>query len=188
MGTMKNVLDKNIILKWCNDNIHGMYNSDINFEITDDGINITGNCYINNKDLTELPYKINIVHGNFICAGHNAYNSSDMHLTTLKNMPNIVYGNFDISFNTDLQSLEYSPLIVTGNFKCNHCALLNMNGISKEINGHIIAYSNPLTNINEVIKVKNFIYIDIDFCNEIKLTPIYKKLCHTNKIFKNVLL
>ena len=66
------------------------------------------------KDFKELPYKFGKVKDFFTL--QNCRN-----LTSLKNCPNIVTGNFRCSGCSQLDSLEGCPKEVSGDFWCNDC-------------------------------------------------------------------
>jgi len=58
-----------------------------NYTINSDGyINVDGNVWLDNKNLTKLPLKFNNVTGSFNCLGNK--------LTSLIGCPNYVGGNF----------------------------------------------------------------------------------------------
>lgn len=98
-------------------------------ETTPEGINVHGDCYINSNHLGKIPWKFNIVEGNFNC--------SENDLTSLKNCPNVVKGSFNcqknyIGYEYDEKSMKYkktkriydinhlfkdAPKIIEGTFK-----------------------------------------------------------------------
>jgi hypothetical protein len=81
-----------------------------NYTINPDGsIDVNGDVWINNKELTELPLTFNKVTGYFDCGGNS--------LTTLKGSPKWV-GGFFYCDNNQLTSLEFSPEYVGGWFSC----------------------------------------------------------------------
>ena len=82
----------------------------INYTINDDGsIDVNGNVFLYNKELTELPLSFNKVSGYFNCGYNN--------LTSLKGCPRWVGGWFHC-YKNQLTNLEFSPDYVGGGFSC----------------------------------------------------------------------
>jgi hypothetical protein len=97
-----------------------------NYTINSDGsIDVAGDVWINNKELTELPLRFNKVTGYFDCGGNS--------LTTLKGCPRWV-GGFFYCDNNQLTSLEFSPEYVGGWFSCEFNDLID-NYCGTEIGG-----------------------------------------------------
>ena len=88
---------------------------------TDGSIDVDGNVYISNLDLSKLPLKFNIVHGSFDCSYNN--------LTTLDGSPKVVGGFFSVSYNK-LTSLEGSPKEVGIKLYCTGNPLTTLNGFN----------------------------------------------------------
>jgi hypothetical protein len=81
-----------------------------NYIINDDGsIDVDGDVYLYDKELTELPLTFNKVTGYFNCGGNK--------LTSLKECPRWVGGYFNCDYN-QLTSLEFSPDYVGDYFSC----------------------------------------------------------------------
>ena len=98
-----------------------------NYTINSDGsIDVAGDVWINNKELTELPLTFNKVTGYFDC-GENS-------LTTLKGCPRWVGSWFNCGCNK-LRSLEFSPDYVGSNFYCDDNDLTD-NYCDTEIGGY----------------------------------------------------
>ena len=98
-----------------------------NYTINGDGsIDVNGNVYLYNKELTELPLTFNKVSGYFNCS-HNQ-------LTSLKGCPRWVGGWFTC-YRNKLTSLEFSPEYVGSNFYCYNNDLID-NYCESEIGGH----------------------------------------------------
>lgn len=170
----------NEIINWCKENIKG-YN--VSFEIDEDkNLIIKGNCYIDNTELTKLPYRIHKVIGNFSVCGDLTIPRT-MHLQTLENFPRIVTGNFNISGNPDLVSLAGGPVEVGGYYRCSHCNIKTMVGMAKKIGSYISAFSNPLVDIT-ALDESTFTNIDLDFCDAIKDSSTYKMLNESNRIYR----
>lgn len=84
----------------------------INYIINDDfSIDVHGDINFNLHKFTncKIPYKFNIVYGDFLSSGCG--------LLTLENSPNKVYGNYSCSGNY-ITSLKGCPDFVSGNFAC----------------------------------------------------------------------
>ena len=85
------------------------------YTINDKGeIDVNGSVWLINKDFKELPYKFGKVKDFFTL-------QNCRYLTSLKNCPNIVTGNFRCSGCSQLDSLEGCPKEVGGDFWCNDC-------------------------------------------------------------------
>lgn len=169
------------IINWCKENIKG-YN--VSFEIDKDkNLIITGNCYIDNIELTKLPYRIHKVIGNFsVCGGLGE--PRVMHLQTLENFPRIVTGNFNIGSNVDLTSLVGGPEEVGGYYRCSYCKIKSMDGIAKKVGSYISAFSNhSLTDI-KALDESTFTYVDLEFCDGIMDSSTYKRLNESNRIYR----
>jgi hypothetical protein len=81
-----------------------------NYTINSDGsIDVNGDVFLWNRELTELPLRFNRVTGSFECGGNN--------LTTLKGSPRWLGIDFSCVGN-NLTSLEFSPDYVGGFFDC----------------------------------------------------------------------
>lgn len=182
---VKNVRNEimNEAVKWCEENIKG-FNVSVN---TDElgNIVITGDCYIDDPNLVELPYKIHKVDGNFSVCG-DATVPRVMNLKSLKNFPRIVTGNFKINLNHELTSLEGGPVEVGGYYNCAHCKLKTLDGIAKKIGQYIVAYKNPLENI-DILSDIEFSNIDLDYCDNIYESAVYKQLANMKRIYDNFL-
>jgi hypothetical protein len=99
----------------------------INYTINDDGsINVNGDVWLYDKELTELPLTFNKVTGYFTCSCNQ--------LTSLKGSPRWVGGNFYCNGN-QLTSLEFSPDYVGGFFNCRWNRLTD-NYCDTEIGGY----------------------------------------------------
>ena len=98
-----------------------------NYTINGDGsIDVNGNVYLYNKELTELPLTFNKVSGYFNCSNNR--------LTSLKGCPRWV-GGFFSCYRNKLTSLEFSPEYVGSNFYCYNNDLTD-NYCDTEIGGH----------------------------------------------------
>ena len=125
-----------------------------NYTINPDGsIDVNGDVFLWNRELTELPLTFNKVNGNFSC-----YNNQ---LTTLKGCPRWVESEFNCERNK-LTSLEFAPDYVGMWFSCEYNDL-NDNLCDTEIgggfytslkqDGMILTDSNRVTNYNEWRKI-----------------------------------
>lgn len=178
-------------IKWFKTNFIGSYD----VSIDDNGyINIDGSCVLVNDKLTELPYKIGKVTGNFwLNAYGNPYKSNnklqlsmDFSINTLKNCPDYVGGTFNCSGCPDLKNLIGGPKKVGENYKCNHSGLESFEGIASEIGNIIQAYANY--NLKDISAINNITYkrIDLDFSSEtLYETCDFKKLQSSGKLLYN---
>jgi hypothetical protein len=97
-----------------------------NYTINDDGsIDVNGDVFLYNCNITELPLRFNKVSGDFDCSWNR--------LTSLKGGPRWVGGSFSCQYN-QLPSLEFSPDYVDGWFDCSD-NLLTDNYCDSEIGG-----------------------------------------------------
>jgi hypothetical protein len=176
-------------IKWFKTNFIGPYD----ISIDDNGyINIDGSCVLINDKLTELPYKIGKVTGNFwLNAYGNPYRSidelqvgMDFCINTLKNCPDYVGGTFNCSGCPGLKNLIGGPTKVGENYKCNHSGLESLEGIATEIGYNIIAYANyDLVDISAIDNGVSYKYIDLDFAPDaLYETCDYKKIVSSNKL------
>jgi hypothetical protein len=100
-----------------------------NWTINGEGlVDVAGNVYLSDKELTKIPINFGRVNGSFSC-GHNKltnlegsprevggyFHCNDNQLTKLQGAPDIVEGSF-ICSNNRLNTLEGAPDIVLGNF------------------------------------------------------------------------
>ena len=107
-----------------------------NYTINDDySIDVKGNVYIYGKSLSKLPFKFNIVSGNFNCGGNK--------LTNLEGSPKEVGGDFECYIN-QLTSLEGSPKKVGIGFYCSWNKLSTLEGGPEFVGGNFICRNNPL--------------------------------------------
>ena len=98
-----------------------------NYTVNPDGsIDVNGDVFLWNRELTELPLVFNKVTGNFDCDYNN--------LTSLKGCPRWVGGCFSCNIN-QLTSLEFSPDYVGGSFDC-YTNQLTDNYYDMEIGGY----------------------------------------------------
>lgn len=99
----------------------------INYSLYKDGsINAHDNVDLSNLNLTKIPIKFNIVYGDFNCSFNK--------LTTLENAPKFVHGDFYCSVN-ELKSLEGAPEHVRRNFFCDNNFLKSFDGFPKFLSG-----------------------------------------------------
>jgi hypothetical protein len=135
-------------------------------------VNVQGDVYLMDKNLTEIPVQFGIVKGNFYC-----YNNL---LTSLLGCPKEVFGSFSCSYNklTSLKfapekvkksfycnnnlltSLKFSPEKVKLGFNCSHNLLTSLEFAPQKIKGDFIFYSNQIIKINNDIWLKHFMKIE----------------------------
>lgn len=155
-------------IKWCQENLLG---KDIHVKEIDGKFIINGNVILNDG-ISALPFKIDEIHGSFVTK--NSITKRDGCLETLKNMPDVIFGKFDISMNPKLTTLEGGPKIVHGSYWCDNCNLTNLNGIAKQIDGSLLAFNNNISDATElmVVTIRESVFIGSnpvfeDFDNQI---------------------
>jgi len=142
---------------------HFIVNKDYTVDTTKDVMIIT-------KKFETCPVEFNVAHGNFIW--HYAS------LTSMKNLPKIVKGNFVIS-NNKIKSMQDSPTtIVVGQFNCTGnplknlkggplktgdyiammCGLESLEGSPDEVSGNFLVGSNNLTSLEHSPNVVKGLY------------------------------
>jgi hypothetical protein len=108
-----------------------------NYTINSDGsIDVNGDVFLWNRELTELPLRFNRVTGSFECGGNN--------LTTLKGSPRWLGIDFCFSYN-NLTSLKGCPRWVGGNFSCYNNQLTSLEFSPDYIGGYFYCDGNYLT-------------------------------------------
>ncbi len=88
---------KHVIKSWCKDLLKHKRISQI-WSLDDKGIVCGGNMYLNDMDLTEIPYKIYIIRGHF--------DISNNELDNLNNFPNFIEGDLVIDKNVDISNIN----------------------------------------------------------------------------------
>ena len=107
-----------------------------NYTINEDGtIDVEGNVYLSNKDLTKIPFKFGKVTGHFYCYSNQ--------LTSLDGCPRDVGGNFTCSVNL-LKNLIGGPQEVGGDYFCQDNQLESLEGCAGDIGGVLGCYHNKL--------------------------------------------
>ena len=151
----------NVILQqainWCKDNLKGRYNTQLNITAANGEIIITGDVIINNT-IEELPYKIHKVIGNVVIDNSLVFKKGKF--KSLKNMPDIITGNFNCS-NNPIKSLKDGPREVGGTYWCQCCELTDLNGLADSIGGSLLAFNNNITDISAINTCKIGKNIDI---------------------------
>lgn len=158
-------------LQWLQENFVG---HDLKFSYENKhGYIIEGSCRLKDKNVTEIPYKIYKVIGDFDCGG-KPNNSNN--IKTLKNFPDIVEGNFYVNFNVYLHSLENGPKEVTGSYFCNNCKLENLDYVAEKIGRNLKAFSNPIENADALKNSTIGGFIDLEYTPVYERTPINERL------------
>ncbi len=101
-------------------------------------VTVSGDVYMVNMNLTEIPVKFLYVSGSFNCA--------DNQLTTLKNCPDSVGMNFNC-FANKLTSLEFAPTSVGMDFDCSDNKLTSLMGSPKNVGRTFDCSYNQLTSL-----------------------------------------
>ncbi len=96
---------------------------------------------LENLHLKEIPDNIAM----YAC--HGTYEIRNNKITSLKNAPTFVKGNFNCSDNK-LTSLQYGPEEVQGNYNCDGNKLISLDGIATIIGPRLTLDSNRLTSLN----------------------------------------
>ena len=139
-----------------------------NYTINDDGsIDVNGDVYLQNKDLTKLPLKFRNVKGNFYCHKNQ--------LTSLEGCPKSVVANFNCS-NNQLVSLEGSPQSVGRDFFCNDNQLTSLEGAPQSVGFDFYCTHNQLFNL-EFVPSCQFI-----FCNSNPISKWWYKIYDMYKL------
>jgi hypothetical protein len=112
----------------------GIKNYTIN---TDGSVDVEGNVYLYNRNLTNFPLKFGSVSGYFNC--------SDNNLTSLEGAPQSVGGYFCCN-NNNLTSLEGAPQSVAGYFYCSYNNLTSLEGAPQSVGG-FYCHNNNLTSL-----------------------------------------
>lgn len=164
-------------INWCKDNLLPYMCKDFDCYIDENNKLVINGGIIVCNDFEELPVKIDIVHGSVML--DNVFTKNKGQFKSLKNMPDHIDGMFNIGLNETIESLEYGPSYVGGSYWCNGCGLTSMHGIAKYIGGSLLAFSNNIKNIDDLIG--SHINDDIVFSNN----PIYESFEY-NKIINKI--
>jgi hypothetical protein len=125
----------------------------------DGSIDVDGDVYLNNRELSKLPLKFGVVSVNFYCYGNR--------LTTLEGAPREVGANFNCSGN-QLISLEGSPREVGAGFYCHYNQLISLEGAPREVGASFYCSYNQLTTLEGAP-----IEVPVDFsCHNNHLTSL----------------
>lgn len=164
------------------------------YSINSDGsIDVNGSVFITNTNLTKLPLKFNKVSGVFDCSDNllttledcpkevgSDFNCVYNNLETLKGGPEFVYGYYKCSGNK-LESLKYSPLRIEKSLFCENNNIKTLEGFPMIINWSLNLRKNPISIIDESIKVGATIYLestnideDIQKMNKLKKQLVFE--------------
>ncbi len=103
------------------------------------GFELKGNLDLSDMDLTELPDLSNIiVDGNFECRNNK--------LVSLKGAPLHVSGGFDCSHN-QLTDLNGAPKYIAGSLDCSHNQLTTLKGCPERLGGSLYCINNQLMDL-----------------------------------------
>ena len=115
---------------------YGIKNYVVNDDLT---IDVDGPVYIINTGISKLPFKFNIVKGEFVCH-HNR-------LTTLEGSPKqVINGAFHCEYNR-LENLKGSPKSVDYMFNCSNNYLTSLEGGPEYVGSSFNCMTNELTNL-----------------------------------------
>lgn len=109
-------------------------------------VNVGGNVDLNEKDLTHIAVKFNMVNGYFDCANNK--------LNSLKGAPEIVSGDFNC-YKNQLTNLDYCPKEMGESFFCDYNKIISLKGIPSKINGNFGCAYNQLTDLKFAPQIIN---------------------------------
>lgn len=115
-----------------------------NFIILADGtINVKGDVRLSAQDLSKgFPYKFGTVEGNFY--------ADRCGLSSLYNTPSFVGGDFVLSFNEDLETLEHLNVSIGGSFSVASTSLYSLHNVHRQIKK-----MNGMFNISNCAKIRS---------------------------------
>lgn len=161
------------------------------YSINSDGsIDVDGNVYLINRGFTKLPLKFNKVSGVFDCSYNelttlegcprevgNNFNCEHNNLVTLKGGPEFVDGYYKCSSNK-LESLKYSPVRIERSLFCEGNNIKTLEGFPMIIKWSLNLRNNPISIIDESIKVGATIYLENTNIDEDiqKMSNLWKRL------------
>ncbi len=145
--------------------------------INEDGsIDVNKEVHLFNKNLISIPFKFNRV-----CDYFNIANNK---LTSLKNCPKYIEGNFSCSHNK-LISLEFGPEYVGLDYNCSINQLITLKGCVDEVSGSFYCQSNLLTSLEfcpmQVEGNFNCSYNKLEYLDR---SPMIKGELYCKKMFK----
>ena len=112
-----------------------------NYTINDDyTIDVMGDVYLDDMSLDKIPFKFNIVSGDFLC-GFNK-------LTTLEGSPESV-GEYFYCYYNKLITLKGGPKRVGKDFDCSYNELTTLEGSPVSVGRDFHCYNNPLTTLKD---------------------------------------
>lgn len=106
--------------------------------------------------LKEIPDVISVD----LCEG--MFDVSENRLTSLKNCPRVVLGNF-LCGNNNLTSLEGGPTEVRGNYVAYHNKLTSLKGIATHIQYSLKLEHNQLTSLDGIPRMSSYTSLDVNF-------------------------
>ena len=132
-------------------------------------VDVDGDVWMGNLNLTEIPVKFGRVSGYFWCP--------DNKLTSLKNAP-IKVGGYFYCGNNQLTSLEFAPTSVGGYFYCGNNQLTSLEFAPKIMGGTFFYEKNNLTNYFKNLKEEDFKYWDkLDWEGVLEEYPFLVNIC-----------
>ncbi len=145
------------------------------YEITDNlVVNFNGNVNLADKGLTEIPFKMGEIKGDFNCGNNKLkslingpsvvsgdYFCDGNLLYSLEGVALIIGNNFDCSFSL-LKSLSHGPTHVGKNYNCSNNQLINLEGVPKVIYGDFNCFKNVLESLKDGPEIVKEVY----YCNE----------------------
>jgi hypothetical protein len=116
----------------------------INEDLT---VDVEGDVYLKNQNLSFIPIQFGAVKGNFIVSNNC--------LTSLDGSPSYVEGDFFCDDNK-LTSLKGGPSYVGGHYHCGMNKILNLKDIA-DINGNLYCFDNLINDLSSLKKVRHLL-------------------------------
>ena len=168
-------------VKWIYENLYGQYGRNFKVKIEDGKVVVYGSIVIPHQ-YDKLEVKIDEVYGNVIIDNYDKFIQGN--LTTLKNFPDIIHGDFKCKRQPYLTSLKDGPKEVDGDFICACCGLTSLEGMPKQIGYNLYVYNNKINDINPLLESTVNGTIDLEF-NPCENIEIRKDLHKHVKIYRN---
>lgn len=148
------------------------------YHINDDfSVDVFEDMMICQVSNNKLPIQFNKVQGDFII--------DSLNLETLEGSPKIVTGNFSAKYN-QLKTLKFSPESCQ-NYIINDNQLESLEGISRNIQGNIICNNNKITSLKGLSVVKGSLNIENNNLDDIDTTlNINENLFLSSNPLKNI--
>ena len=164
-------------VKWIYENLYGQYGRDFKVKIEDGKVVVFGSIMIPYQ-YDSLEVKIDEVYGNVVIDNYD--NHIQGNLTTLKNFPTIIHGDFKCKWQPNLISLKGGPKQVDGDFMCVASGLTSLDYLPEKIGRNLVVYSNKIENLSPILESKITGLIDIEY-NPCEKSQEYINMLKTKK-------